>query len=495
MKNKACYIMALTLLLVSCNDDFLEVTPENNFTFDSFYETEDHINRGVAGIYNRNRELHNRFQWRFGEMRSDNTSFQPRRNGINDIDEFLLTSGNQQILEYWRTCYAGISRANYVLFNIDNIVFNHEQTREYRKAEALFLRAWFYFNLVQLYGDVPLVTIVFDQPEDSGREEFTDRIPVEDVYELILEDTQFAIDVLPAQWDSQNIGRVSRGAALMLKAKMHMARREFPQAISLLEEMQTLGYQLLPNFESIFNPNNKNHAESVFEIQYSFAQLQPSNFLTRFVPFNSKGIYLNDLQVPQGEDTGQNQPTLDLIDLYADDDVRKSVTITFFDPVNDDPNYRPGVDDPAIVPWLSKYNYPLLDINSQDVNFPMFRYADALLMLAECYDEAGRGDPVALLEQIRTRALPDPNLSPEELSDITQTIKDERRRELAGENHRYFDLLRYGNLIEVMTEHGIRQEEEKADLLRDGAYSNIRLLLGIPFIEQDQFDIPQNEGW
>ena len=487
MKNIVKYLLLLFACAFTSCDDFLETLPENDRTPENFFQNEEQMVEAVASIYNANRALYVDLQIRLGENRSDNTSFQFNANDrggalVEAVDEFIMLSDNPFLEAYWTQNFLGIARSNFLLESLDNAEFRDEADREAIRGETLFLRSWFYFNLVRAYGDVPFVTSAADSPDEALSDEFIERIPVDQVYGNILADVQTAAGLLPAQWDEENTGRATRGAALMLRAKMHMARSQFDLAIPPLEEMGTLGYQLLDTYENVFNPDNKNHAESVFEIQYSFAVGQPSNFLSRFVPFNSGLDILGD-SGPAGPRAGQNQPTQDLIDLYGDDDPRLDNNIAFYE------------KDGIIIPWMAKFNYPFEDLGQQDVNFPMFRYADALLMLAECYNETGGGDAKAIVEQIRTRAgLPDPTINATSQEELRRAIADERRLELAFENHRYFDLVRTGRLVEVMTAHGIDQKAEKTTVSPD-AYTNVRTILGIPNGQIIEFGYVQNEGW
>lgn len=488
MKNIVIRLIILSIIMLPFSgcDEFLDQSPETFQTPQNFFETEAQINEAIAGIYNTNRGLMNDEHWRFGENRSDNTSFQYNptdRGGFNneEVDLFLMLSANPNLGGYWNKSYSGISRANFALENIGKVTFNDEAIKDARRGEILFLRSWFYFNLVQLFGDVPYVTSAGDSPDEILSDEFLVRVPVDQVYTNILADAQEAIDLLPNPGDTES-GRATRGAALMLKAKMHMARQEFSMAQTLLEQMQGLGYTLQADYASIFAPDNKNNSEMVFEIQYSFALGQASNFVSRFVPFNSGNDILGS-SGPAGSRAGQNQPTQNLIDLYDADDARFLHNISFYN------------DGTTMVPWMSKFNYGFEDDGLQDVNFPMFRYADALLMLAECYEETGGGNPVPLLMQVRSRSMPNATLSADELSDLEQTIADERRRELAFENHRWFDLLRTGKAVEVMTAHGIEQKMEKPATVPDEAYTNIRTVLGIPLGQVQEFGFTQNAGW
>ena len=485
MKKYSLFLLALIALL-GC-DEFLEENPETFQTPRTFFQNEQQINEAITAIYDQNRDLINDEHWRFGENRSDNTSFQYNpadRGGIanEDVDLFLMVSANPVISGYWNKAYQGISRANFALQNLDGVTFFDENVQRIRRGEILFLRSWFYFNLAQLFGDIPYVTSAGGSPDEILTDEFLVRTPVAQVYESILADAQQAIDLLPLPAEA-DAGRATRGAALMLKAKMHMVLQQFDQAIPLLEEMQGLGYALQDTYPSVFAPGNKNNSESVFEIQYSFDLGQGSNFVTRFVPFNSR----NDILGSNGPATsrgGQNQPTQSLIDVYDTTDARFLHNISFYD------------DSVTVEPWMSKYNYGFADptLAEQNINLPMFRYADALLMLAECYHETGSGDPVVLLEQVRTRALADPGLAPEEAADLDLAIANERRRELAFENHRWFDLLRTGQAVEVMTAHGEQQKAQKP-VIPAQAYTDIRTLLGIPLQEIERFDFEQTPGW
>lgn len=486
MKNIILLLLAMQFSFISCDDpdDFLTTTPINSHTPLAFYQTEKQINDGVVAIYNENRNFNNG-QWRFGEFRSDNTSYQRNEadrggSGTEAIDEFTMNSDNGNIGGYWNGLYNAVLACNVVLENIDNVEFTEvPENKDFRRGEALFFRAWFYFNLVRSFGDIPLHTLVASSPTDALREEFTSRKPASEVYQFILQEAQQAIDLLPGSWPASEAGRATKGAALMLKAKIHMAIQEYQQAIPLLMDMETLGYQILPVYEQVFNPDNKNHAESVFEIQYSFANGQPSNFLGQFVPFTSGDRIL--IFTSASGRAGLNQPTQDLIDLFPEGDARDTVSIAFDNGV----------------PFINKFNYAPLAPGAQDVNWPMFRYADARLMLAECLAETGSWqEGIEIINNdIRPRTGVTEPVVASDQADAIQKIADERRLELAFENHRWFDLVRTGKAVEVMTAHGQGQIAIKPHLTPGLEYANIRTLLAIPFSQVDQFGYTQNPGW
>ncbi len=483
------YIIAILscALLWSC-DEFLDESPEAFRTPDFFYQNENEVNQGVAGVYASNRALYaSQLQLRFGDTRADHITIEITGDaggiGEDQLNEYTMDAANGNIASYWSLNYSGISRANFVLKNIDGASFNDEATKDIRVGEMLFFRTWFHFNLTRMYGDIPYVTQAGENPDQILSEEFLTRDPQSEVYTNLLTDIDRAISLLPnpADISSDDVGRASKGAALMLKAKILMAQQQYSAAIAPLEQIRTLGYELLDNYGQVFT--TKNHNESIFEIQFNPSFSQPANFFTNFVPRASGTDLLGTGNTPNSRGN-QFVPTDDIINLYGDDDARKSYNISVYTD-NTGNSFN----------WSSKYAIPFVNPGEQNINFQMFRYADALLMLAECYEETNTGNPVPILVQIRTRAgLDNPNLTPAELGNLEQTIENERSRELFLEGHRYFDLLRRGDLVPVMTAHG--QEQINQGLtVTPGPYQNIRTLIAIPNGQVIQFGFDQNTGW
>ncbi len=494
MKIKLQFIILIGCLALGSCDDFLEVAPETSFTVDDFFKNENEVTRAVNAAYVKNRAIHQGLQWRLGENRSDNSSFQYNpddRGGIlnEQLDGFLMNADNPNIANYWSEAYDGVTRCTYVLENIDNVPFSSSSLKDQRKGEVYFLRTWYLFNLVRLYGDIPLPLSTVTNVDEALTAEFTTRVSADVVYDTLFSNIDQAIASLPEAWDSENVGRATRGAALMLKAKMHMARGEYGDAIPFLEEIRTLGYSLVSNYSDVFDPANKHNSELIFEIGYDFDLGQGSNYVTSFVPYNSGGDLLAFGQLAQSR-AGQNQPTQDLIDLYEDDDDRLAHNVGFY------------ITDTDTIPWMRKYAFDFLDIGITNVNWPMFRYADALLMLAECRVrdlETVDQTAVGTINIIRLRSGVGP-INPASQAELLQIIADERRRELAFENHRWFDLVRTGQAEAVMMAHGDQQRAEKG-ILGDGgtvpaeAYTNIRTLLAIPTNQRIQFGYTQNDDW
>lgn len=477
-------LIIIVAFITSCDtNEFLDIKPQNSNTPLSFYTSEKQITEGVNTIYSTNRSVNNG-QWRFGEFRSDNTSYQRNnadRGGasLEEIDEFTMQSDNGNIGSYWNGWYGGVLDCNLVLNNIDDVSFDDPDLKNARKGEALFFRSYFYLNLARSFGDIPFHKLVASSVEDAFREEFTSRVPVNQVYEQILIDNQQAIDFLPASWPNSEKGRATKGAALMLQAKILMTVKRYAEAIPYLRDMESLGYTILSDYEKVFNPNNKNHKESVFEIQFDYASGQASNFLGQFVPFTSGRDIL--IFGPANGRAGRNQPTTDIINLYPAGDARFNVNIAF--------NRGEA--------FVNKYNYAPLNPGQQDVNFPMFRYADARLMLAECLAQsASFQDGIDIINnEIRPRTGLTTPVTASTKEEALEKIATERRLELAFENHRWFDLLRTDKAVEVMTAHGAQEISIKPHLTSGLEYNNIRTLLAIPFNQVDQYGYQQNPGW
>jgi hypothetical protein len=317
------------------------------------------------------------------------------------------------------------------------------------EGELKMIRAYLYFHLVQHFGDV----IVITEPVNSPAEAFEyNRSPVETVYQQIISDLNFAVDALPTSYASDQVGRVTKGAALSLLGKVHLTRKNYGDAISALNQVTTLGYELLSDYEDIFDPQNKNHQESIWDIQYQGDNEfgVNSNFIYTFAPRESFGAVID---FPGQEGGGWNTPTNEITALYEEGDLRKDVSLQE-GYTNLDGEYVP-------VPYINKYNHPHTIRGVTNDNFPVIRYADVLLMLAEAINEVEgpTATAVGYLNDVRDRAGLDPvsGLSKDE---FREAVLNERRLELAFENHRWFDLKRTmetQELVSFLNAYGLRE--------------------------------------
>jgi starch-binding outer membrane protein, SusD/RagB family len=499
MKNKIFFsiiISAVILAGAGCKKNFLDLDPVDRYTYYNFPTNESQIEQAIVGNYRKLHGIFNGHLWIWGDMLSDNTSFRynPSDRGgiaIEEIDEFVALKDNGNFNGLYQESYDGIQRANYVLQSIDAIKFASDSVKSIRKAEARFFRAWHYFNLVRIYGDMPVILKADVDPQTIGNPaQVYPRIPVAQVYAQVIEpDTKFAIDSLPNTVPTTQRGRLIKSAARMLMAKALMTQKKFSDAITHLQPLTTAGFTLNTVYANNFNPATKNGPESIFEVQsdpllgYSFT------FMNQWTPWGT-GITI----WPGGSNSrgGLNQPTTSLNNAYETNDNRKAVVIG-----------STGTG-PSTILFMRKFLYWDAVQRANTCNFPVYRYADALLMYAECLNEASfpNAQAFTFLNQIRSRAgLPNKTqgnanaaLAVNDQAAFRLAMEQERRVELAGECHRWFDLIRTDRAVPVMTAHGVAEKAIKTTL-NASAYGNIRVLMAIPFREETQFGYPQNAGW
>lgn len=501
MSNQSKYILfsllGIGLSLTACNKDFLNQEPESSLLGANFWKTESDLKQGVVGAYASLRGMGGFSYWVFGEMRSDNTTFQynaPQRGQENRefVDEFLVTPDNILIRDYWRQCYEGIARCNDVLGNIDRIPMS-DQAKNQATGEVKFLRAFHYFNLVRQFGGVPLRLTVTTSP---GQANSKGRATIDEVYTQIIADLNDASEKLPSvsEYAPADKGRVTKGSANALLGEVFLTQKKYGEALTALRKVT--GYSLVPEYANIFIPSNKNNVESIFEIQYlgSVPDLS-SNLMYQFAPFNSGTAVTQDPGTNLSFTSGWNTPTADLIAAYEAGDVRKNVSLA--------EGFNNGSSFVA-VPYVKKYNHGFVQPGQTNVNFPVIRYADVLLMIAECLNEQGfvaNGEAFTLLNQVRTRAkLPAktsgnaiPALNVPDQQAFRNAIFQERQVELAFENHRWYDLVRLGNAVTVMTAHGQREKTGNANLPANSyAVNTNKLLLPIPQREVTLDNLAQN---
>ena len=504
-------LLCLTVAFFSCNEDtFLDRVPADRFTPASFYQTEQQINEATITLYPIMRGLAVGALNDYGDYRSDNTTFQydqrdRGRNGFERVDYFLLEAGDGFHNGFYNPCYTGIARANYILDRVDEVEFATQERRASATAEARFFRGYYHFLLVQHFGDIVPSTAVVEG-DGTGLAQLR-RQPFMDVYnQVIIPDLQFAIDNLPITWDDNNTGRVTRAVAEMALAKAYFHLRDYSSALPFLNAIVDRGnYRLLDNFADVFRIEQTSTAENgttlnpeiLWAAQFNAAQGQGAGYMFDWIPNSGDDITMGQ----ERNSAGFNIPTCDLIDAYEDNDRRRAATFAFYDADPDDP-------DNDSIPYSVKFlTIPYVGAGI-DVDYPIFRYADVLLMQAEALVETGQdvfNRPLLSINNIRRRAgLPpfiqnnprNPEFSvstPEEVRDI---IRRERRLELAYEGHRSYDLRRYGIFEERMRAHG-EEQRMKQPFLEEfpEAYMNIRELLAIPQGQIDLYGYRQNPGW
>jgi hypothetical protein len=507
MKKIRLYCLSL-LLLNSCGNEFLITAPEDKSTDGTFYITENHFRQAVTAIYNPLRDhSYASSCWLMGEMRSDNTHYNHysanRLLTWEDVTNFINTSQNEHTNNYWRVSYIAIARANTVIDRIEDKNFP-DMFKEEILGEARFLRAYLYFELVKNFGGIPLNLHEVKSPEEA----FLPRNTVDEVYSQIIEDVKYAIDKLPAVTNFPADGRATGGAAKMLYAYVMMTKpqRDYPEAEKQLKDLLNMDYDLLDDYKDVYDTSRKNSKEHIFSIQYMMGDYgMESIFLYEFLPRTSDTELATGVKSANNINTGGwNIPTQQMIDSYEPGDKRlhPSIAVAVGSSTNGEVLVYEDileVGDPKIEqhayakPFINKYRWPHTKVNNTDDNWPVYRYADALLLLAENLVEQGRTSEAAqYVNKVRNRA----GLS--DISTVTaEVVANERKHELAFENHRWHDLLRTGKAIEVMTEYAAYIKSVDRMIPANGYnISQEKLLYPIPYREiVTNPDITQNPGY
>ncbi|MBD0296585.1 MAG: RagB/SusD family nutrient uptake outer membrane protein, partial [Flavisolibacter sp.] len=308
------------------------------------------------------------------------------------------------------------------------------------------------FDLVRIYGDVPMVTkpLTIEEGYKAPREK------VSKIYEeVIIKDLQDAENKLPAKYAGSDVGRATKGAAKSLLGKVYLTIKDFPKAEAKLKEVTNLGYALLQKYNDLFDyTKDEHHSEYIFDIEYEQGLSgEGSTFTTNFTPKNPAIAAFYGVT---GGQNGANNPPRSLFDLFPPGDLRKDITVAdgFTDNNGVFHPLLPTSND--VQTFTKKYMVRLLAANDSRANWKVIRYADVLLMLAEALNENGKTDEaLTYLNLVRKRAGL-PNYTGLTQADAREKIYLERRLELSFEGHRWFDLVRTGRALQVMAPYGMK---------------------------------------
>jgi hypothetical protein len=399
--------------------------------------------------------------WVFGDVASDDAvagGLAGDEADISLIDQFNINPTNGNLGYEWGTLYEGISRCNIVLQKVPAIPMD-KTVQAQILGQAEFLRSWYYFTLINIFGDVPVVLV----PLNADQLQIA-QSPAKGIYESVIEpDLKDAMTKLPASYSGTNVGRATSGAAMALLAKAYLFQGKWDSAMTMAGNLiGTNLYHLMPVYKQNFSADFKNNSESVFEVQMLSGQSPGTgNSLNQwFAPAVEAGYFFD-------------APTQGFVDEF------EKTAGGVYDPRLD---YTVGRDS---MPWFNgetfskdwspttgyltrKHQQPFSEIpinikGDASIDYVAIRYADVLLWYAEALNELGRStDALVPLNQVRKRAresylnddsLPGfgtipigllPDVSYTAISDLRGAIQHERRVELGFEFHRYFDVIRWG---------------------------------------------------
>ena len=468
--NKLKHILVACLtgfVLSSCSDSFLQLAPVSNPNAGNFFKTKADFdlasNAAYATLYTvYNPEGPVSYA---GELMGDNVTILNISGNMADkwqFRDYTLAPANTMVYQFWQDFYKSLYNINIVISKIESADVDAAY-KDKIKGEMLFLRSLYYFQMVQIWGDLPLVTAPITSEESYG----ILRSPVSEVYAQIVKDLQFAASKLPLV---ATVGKVSKGAAQSLLGKVYLTMGDKANAATTLKEVVNSGqYQLLPSYATLWSPTNKNTKESIFEIQYlGGSSTAPfSDYYLGFFPnSNALGFY----------GSGMNQVVDDVWNEYESGDSRRVASI--------DTGFVDAKGTFTKVKFPKKWQDKAAPIIGQRIaannNFIVLRYADVLLLLTEATGDA------QYLNLVRKRVgLPEYGTAayPTKYNTIELATEHERRVELAFEFQRWFDLKRTNRALTVLTAKGKTVTQAK-------------LLIPIPNVVRDQNSkITQNAGY
>lgn len=460
------YKFLLSLLLISlclsCSDDFVRIDQPYTVTSESFFQSETDYTNALVGAYDLTQATY--VNVILGEIASDNTHAGGESAtdviGWQQVDRMIHTPVNDNLDDVWDFNFAGVYRSSYIIQNEANEI--EFDSKAQIIAEARFLRAYFNFELLKWFGPIPI------KPEglfELGEATSIPRSPKADVYAYIEDDLLQAIPNLSDQ--APQVGRASKAAAQALLGKVYLYQDKFVESAQQLQavinsgQYHLYGTQGEENFLNLFEFFAENGPESVFEVQYTGAQgagfgcLQCSEGNVA-VGFSGVRGY-NGPVFESG--FGFNLPTQEAYDAFSDNDLRRDLSVldieawqAEFEAEGVTVTYNIGNQDPVTGhtgyynrKYLPRINDNLPDVNlTHPNNYRAIRYADVLLMAAEALNRGGVDDNLAqdYLNEVRVRAGLDPVDSSG--AQLLEDIYEDRRLEMMGEGHRFFDLVRTG---------------------------------------------------
>ncbi len=454
-KSSSSVLVALLLLLLGTGcEKYLDVDPAYTIDAENYFNSREDYELALIGAYDLLQASYINL-W-IGEIASDNSIAGGESvndtEGLHQIDAMTHGAVNLELRDVMRWNYAGIARVNYLMEYKDKTDFDG---KDEIIAQARFLRAYYYFELVKYFGDVPLIV-----DKRLGSDEVTqiERTPYTQVYDQIEKDLRAAAAVLP--WSYPVKGRVDKGAALALLGKAYLYQNKFQQSAAALDSVITYGgYSLVSDFASLWTADNENNSETVFDVEYTGLEGGSYGCFICLEGNAAPGFHgIRQYEGPiYATGNSYNLPTKKLYDAFDTRDIRRDISIL------DIEAFKASQPNPSTVKYgigagghTGYYNNKYikraneLGLPDDDLTSPLnnkvIRYADVLLMAAEAHNRNGNdGQALIYVNEVRQRS----NLTDltSAGTQLTRDIWEERRFELCGEGHRFFDLVRTGEAV------------------------------------------------
>ncbi|UBM58434.1 RagB/SusD family nutrient uptake outer membrane protein [Marinilongibacter aquaticus] len=508
---KAVGGIALCFLSLSCSD-FLKESDPSNLSPDNFYTIPDHAEAAIAATYADLRFYGDgagifSSNWQLLEAVTGTSTTETAQNSdLNNLYSLSYDGNTQHVINWWNGLYKVIANANLVLDKVPSIDPMDETQKTKILSEARFLRALAYFNIVRLWGDAPLITL----PQTASSEDFfPERTSQEQIYNLIVEDLQFAESGLSAWTDAS--GRVNKAAVKALLSKVYLTMAGYPlqkgashYTLAANKAKEVIDYAnanpseigLFDTYKQVHDETLKNTKEHLFQIQYNsvVAGNPMGNYYPNFKPVTYSG--------PGG--TGSTVPTRSFYDSFESGDLRTKDQDGWFYTSY----YTNGNGEPFDLgaPYVFKHFNQIANgyegvagTRNNNLNVPVLRYAEVLLIYAEAQNEVGGPDAntLAALKQIRDRAeLSTPGLGSFSKDSFREAVWKERWYEFCYESKTWFDMVRLRKVFNEKTK-GFDDFVGHVNLNTNVTLSEKHLLfpLGIQEMLNNPNLSPQNPGY
>ena len=464
MKQYLIIVTGILLIFTSC-EEFLDEQPQGTYPLAAFYQTEEHAQLAITACYEKISFSNsiNRL-WVFADVASDDAvkgGFPGDQADIGLIDDFQISADNGNLETTWEIFYEGVARSNLVLKYVPDIAMD-QALKDRIIGEAYFLRGYFYFELCNIFGNIPLILEPLNPDEmqvpKSMRSDVYHQIEFD--FTEAVKSLESALEMDPGVYPGSEKGRATPGAAKALLAKTYLFDKKWSEALTAALEAESYGYSLMQVYQYNFNVLYENNSESIFEIQHLSGQSP------------NMGSVLNQWLAPRAQrGYGFNEPTQDFVDEFE-----VTTPENIYDPRIDYTLGRNGKlwfdDIPYNPSWSStnynqkKYLQPVSETpirGDANLNLTIIRFAEILLIQAEALCELDRGgEALVPLNRVRKRAresylydenlegfgsIPDgllPDVTITDQAPLREAIRHERRVELGFECQRYFDVIRYG---------------------------------------------------
>lgn len=497
MKNISKIILFFILvisgsLLPSCSN-YLNPDPESLYTTQTFYTSQSDFKLAISAVYAKQQDLYDgqTGMLHFLIARSDDSNAINTNTYSDGADTYTDTSSSACLTNVWQSMYVIIARCNSILIRIDGVAFDNASTKNYIKGEAYAMRSWAYDNLGKFFGGVPLIV----DAEYTTEQTYTmKRSSQAETFAQAVNDYKAAINILPEKWASEDAGRITKYAADAALGRLYMFMKEPANAKTYLEAVINSGiYSLAPNFEDCFTDAYDNNVakDRVWEVQYIGG-------------LTGEGQTFSEMCMPEGYSGTEGyalrgasaamQVSTNMVSAWETGDYRQTIATS---------NQIKGTEAAGYT-WCTKFSrhtYQPQSGTDWANNLPIIRYSDVLLMSAEAISatEGPTAKAVTYVNAIRTRAkLANlTSLQTANAASFLTAIQQERRSEFMYEGLRWFDLVRWGNFIPVMTNFLNATDEG------NGRYSknvlSYRSIFAIPQAEMDRYNntsvMWQNEGY